>query len=223
MKVGSKKMTEEAVVTEDIVEIVEERTLFAKIYDLGGDRRRMVASRSPIHYQDEDGKFQDIDMDIEDGRVCKCSYDMSIYGDKLGYHGKAPDGTDIEMELETEWKTPKIEGNVATYEDIQDGVDLVIEFMPYGIRMNRVLKGPDSCREAVFRMKNGKGVKGRVLAAGGDAEGRKAEIDVEELSSNSDGTEVRFKQVWTGRVAVMDETTRKKSWSDEVEYPVVID
>lgn len=223
-------MTEEAVAvqdpTEGLEEIVEERTLFAKVYDRGGGRRRMVASQTPIHWQDEDGKFQDIDTTIEDGKVWKCSYEAELLKGAVGYRGTDPKGGPMGIELLADYVEPEIEGNRAVYKDVMKDVDFVIEFYPNGIRANRIVKSAEGERECHYKITRPAGADGKIANMGQDSKGQKAELEtVEEpcVAESDDVMQKVFVQKWTGRVAKMDEKTRKREWSDEVEYPVMID
>jgi len=44
-------------------ELVQQRTLHSKTFDLGGDQRRLVSRRDPMHY-DNNGVFEDVDVSI---------------------------------------------------------------------------------------------------------------------------------------------------------------
>lgn len=45
-------------------ELVNERTLVSKVYDLGGNKRHAIFHEAPIHYPDETGALQDIDITV---------------------------------------------------------------------------------------------------------------------------------------------------------------
>ena len=206
-------------------ELVEERTLYAKVYDLGGKRRRMVASQQPIHYEDEDGKFQDIDTTIVDGRVHKCPYDVSLQG--VGYAGKGPKGKTIQVELLSAADVePVCEGCVATYPEVAKDTDFVVVFRPNGIESFLVLKSADAPREARIALTHARDVEARVHSNAADAKQRKAQVEVavEVKATQIDEETARtvYKQTWTGNVAEMDPTTRKRTWTQDAEYPVII-
>jgi len=204
-------------------EILEARTRTAKTFDLGGRRKRLVVNTSNIHYKDDEGKLQDIDCSVEDGRVCRCDYDVSLLDGKVGYAGTDPKGKRIELELLDAQAEPIIEGNVVTYSDAQEACDVVLTFLPGGIRFNRVLKDASALKGVRFRSLREEGALGRLLNLGADSKGRKTQLSVSEEPSTASVGERIISQEWTGKVAKMDKETRKRVWVEDVAYPVTID
>jgi len=210
-------------------ELKELRTLNAKIFDTSdepgeGNRRLVARHLNPMHY-DNDGVLEDIDMTVENGGVHKCGYDVDLYPDKIGYHGTAPDGKAIELELLENYVEPTIDGNKVTYPNVSQNVDLQIIFLPTMIRVNRILKAQGAKKRAQFRVKREEGIKGKLLNLGADSEGKKTELqNVEHETGNPH--EKLITQTWSGKVAVMNKDTRKKEWSakpEDIKYPVTID
>ena len=83
---------------------------------------RLVSSVSPQHY-DNHGILDDIDMNVENNGVHKCNYDIDLYPDRIGYHGHAPDGKIIELELLEDYVKPVIKDNIVTYPNVSTSVD----------------------------------------------------------------------------------------------------
>jgi len=205
-------------------ELVQQRTLCSKTYDLGDYERRLVCSQEPMHY-DNNGVLEDINMCVENNGVHKCGYDVDLFTDKIGYYGTAPDGKAISVELEEIYVEPVIDGNKVTYPDVSKDTDLVIVFQPLSIRVNRVLKSKNAKKSVIFKIKREEGLEGDLRSLGADAEGKKTKLSVaENLTGVKD--EVQYVQTWSGDVAVMNPTTRKKEWSnkdEDVKYPIEID
>jgi len=122
-------------------ELIEKRTQNGKVFDRGDGFHEHHYKTHTIHYKDTEGRFQDISMDIDNGGVHKCDYDVDLYTDRVGYHGTDPNGKKIELELTgVTYKAPIIKANVATYKNIENGVDFEIDFQPGQIKVNRILK-----------------------------------------------------------------------------------
>jgi hypothetical protein len=203
-------------------ELIELRTQCTKIFDLGNNQKQIVAKTSAIHYKNIRGEWNDLDPTIVGLKVEKAPYNVELFTDKIGYKGIDPSGKNIELELmDIPFKTPIIEKNKAIYKDIETDVDFEFEFMPNRIKAKRILKSVNANKKAVYRSKREKDAMGRLSNLGVDNEGRKAKISVLENISGLD--EKIITQVFKDQVMKMNKTTRKREWSSEVKYPVIID
>jgi len=52
-------------------EVIELREEGAKTFDRGDGKFTLAASRTPIHYKDDEGLYQDIDLNIVNGKIDK--------------------------------------------------------------------------------------------------------------------------------------------------------
>jgi hypothetical protein len=204
------------------VELIDARTLKSKTYDLGHGRRRLDVFDYHVHYRSDDGKLHDVDTTIEDGRVWRCGYEAQLDG--AGFTGKGPRGRMFGVKLCVDAVDPVIEGSVATYRDILKDTDFVITFMPNGVRAQQVLKTPDAPKSAQYELLRDAGLEVLLGGSGVDANDCKLELDVaiDDVSTSDGVTTYLYTQIWTGRVAQMDEVTRKRSWVDTATYPVII-
>jgi hypothetical protein len=105
---------------EQYTEVLEKRTAVSKTFDKGNKSYTLVASRKPIHYTDEDGKFQEIDLNIVDGKIEKNFYKIELLTDCIGYSiVSRQDNSRIDVKLrkigikDIEYSTPTISGNKA--------------------------------------------------------------------------------------------------------------
>ena len=206
-------------------ELTELRGECFKHYDLedGKGTQRLVAKAGPIHYKDGRGDWQDVSTRIENGRVDKCAYSMELLVDKVGYKGVDPKGKEVELELTgVSYKAPAIVGNRATWEEIEKDVNFYIEFTPKSIRVKRVLKTQSANKTAVFRSLREEGAAGKVVHLGIDGEGKKTKLIITEQPTGVTN-EKRITQIFDNKVMKMDKATRKRKWSADVVYPVIID
>ena len=129
------------------VEIKELRTRHSRTFYKGNGKFRLESSIGPLHYQDENGAWQPVNMTIKDMKVTQGDYDAELLGDWYGYTIKKDDdkgGMRIRLRsiggMVPQYKKPVIKGNVACWNDIVPGVDLLIRFHPTRVRIWRKLK-----------------------------------------------------------------------------------
>jgi len=212
-------------------EIVEMRTEFAKVFDIGSGKQQMVVRRDPMHYLDEHGNWEDLEFVIADGELQKACYDANLLPGKIGYRMTNKDGQVVEIELISvpeDLKNPAAAGNTAVWENVTDGVNVSISFMIDKILFLIQLQHENTKREYTFRILKDKEMPGQVIFAGADAEGRPVNLEQNEGEKKEierDGTtceEGTITSKFTGKVIVMDAKTRKRTFSDDVKYPVTI-
>jgi hypothetical protein len=215
-------------VDKETMEIKAERTEFSKTFYVTDTERRLEASRSPIHVQNKKGEWDDITCEIKNNKVTKCPYKAKLLKDKIGYQLEQEDSF-IEIELsDAKYTTPVIEGNTATWKNLTAGVDVTIAFTPQGASLVRVLKNKSAKKSAEYRILLPEDRAEHISFNGKDAEGKNTHLEQKEKSSKNKkrkGTKLVEKVIidkFCGEVAEIDEVTRKRSYSKDVAYPVVV-
>jgi hypothetical protein len=199
------------------------RTLRSKTYflDTYGTRRRLVSYLENIHYQADSG-LEEIDMNISDGKIHKCDYDIELLEGKVGYKGTDPKGKKIELELlDVVHNPPEIDGNVAIYKNVSKDTDLQLIFLPDKIKVLRILKSNKAPLIARFRSNREVGAAGKLAHMGVDGKERRTKLTIDELDISE--TEKTITQIFDNKVIKTDPKTRKREWSEDITYPVVID
>lgn len=207
---------------DDMKELREKRTRMTKTYQKGEDHFALVSNPEglPLHTL-KDGLWEDYDLSIESGRVACADYDVRILEGAIGYEGTDPQGRHIRLELEGKWSEPELHENMATWVGVAPGVDFCLAFDIDRIRAVRVLHNAEAERTAVYWHERDKQAIGGLLNVGSDMKERPAELEVtEELRGE---TSRKITQTFTGRVLHIDEVTRNRSWSENPEYPLLLD
>jgi len=209
-------------------EILKLRGENSKTYELDNGQKQLQGFKKSIHYKD--GKeLKDIDTNIEGDRVTRAPYIAILTKDKIGFTFKKKEtGEEILVELdrlgdkEIPYQLPLISGSSALYEDVDKDVDIKIQFNNTGGRMFRILKSPEAEKKAIFHIKqNKKGLRISPKFIGTDAKGKPLELKTRPILETD--YEVYIEDIFTGHTISVDEKTRVRSLSDEVDYPVIID
>jgi len=222
-------------------EELHKRQMFSKTFHKGCGSYSIVATMHPLHYEDKDHNFQEIDCCIEDGRVEKTVYTATLLTDKIGYSIVADeDGSRIDVKLNTiggnsiPYYSPTIEDNKAIWHDITTDVDFIIEFAPTKVRCWKRLKSAQAAKDITFTVieddkKKLLRVINRIVGYDADGKPTKQKIDKGEeniyktVETEVDVKEYTWKQTFEDKIIVRDEETRVKKFSDVVVYPVMID
>lgn len=208
-------------------EVVSRRSSHGKTFDLGGNQYRVRAGIAPVHFHDPHGKqWEDIDLTVtERGGELIC--DTAGYTVRLGkdipramIESAVGDG-DVELD--------KIPGGKVTANSVHlDGNEVVwtfdndlsvhAELRPRAVEFYKLLGSDKSPRRFEWRInKATKQIKLKGQSAGKDNGKRNLQM-VSEL----DGA--RYVEEWTGKVGkIQDAKTRRKSWVDEADYPILVD
>jgi hypothetical protein len=216
------------IVKKDTLEIPSMRTEFSKTFYVTDTQRRLVSSRAPIHVKDKNGEWVDITCEIKRRKATYCPYDGKLLKDKIGYQ-MIKDDLFIEIELlGFDYKEPIIEGNIAKWENVSKGVDVVIQFTPTHATIARILKNKSARKTCDYRIIMPEKRAEHISFGGMDSKSRKVHLEQKEKSVKKikrKGKEL-VEKVITDRflqeTVNMDEVTRKREWVKEVEYPVVI-
>ena len=209
-------------------EVIKLRGENNKTYELDNGQYQLQGFKKDIHYKD--GKeLKDIDPNIEGDRVTRAPYIAVLTKDKIGFTFKKK-STDEEILVELDklgdkeipYQLPLISGSNAFYEDVDKDIDILIQFNNTGGRMFRILKSPEAEKKAVFHIKQDKkGLRISPKFFGHDAKGRPLNLKTKPILETD--YDVYIEDIFTGQTVSVDEKTRVRSLSDEVEYPVVID
>ena len=196
-----------------MIELVELRQSHAKHWLTGHDENgdALVTARKtlvPIHYE-RDGEWVDIKPEWTAGVLSGVPYTASLYG--VGCS---------EMRLLDQDGPHTVEGHRVWWRGIVPQTDAVLIASATRLQLHLILHGPRAPRSFRFATDNTLKVGGRdnidrlVERVGHE---QHYELDVTHASEGNVVT-----KAWSGRVKAVDPSTRKKSWSDDVIYPVRI-
>lgn len=214
-------------------EVVEKRTEFGKTWDLGGGTYHMSTSIGPVHYKDEQGRWQEIDLTLkavetEGGliyRMDKAAYTVEIMPDRVAWRYMSRAGGFLDMELLTVNGEPvdysqmrhRVDGNVLFWNDVAPGVDIKLCLYRKKVEDFKRFDAPTKLTWRVYRSPDFGGEFQEKLAGW-----EPKSMDRLEILSALDGE--RFTEEWTGRVSrVVDKRTRRKAWADDAQVPVIVD
>lgn len=213
------------------VEVVEKRTERSKTFSIGPNTFHLSQSIGPVHYKDENGDWQEIDLtfraaETEGGlvyRMDKAAYIAEVFTDRVGWRHTSREGWWRQVELlaidgrPVEYGgTVRVNDNVVLYDGVAPGVDMKV--CAYRLKSEVFKKLEQPC-ELTWRVTQSDGAGGtfQEKTAGWDKGG-----DTLEMVTRLEGE--TFTERWTGRVSkVVDKRTRRKAWTTEPEYPVVVD
>lgn len=208
-------------------EVLRRRNLVSKTYDLGSGQFRLMQSMGPIHYQEDDGSWQEIDLTPEDRgdhwRIERGLYRLTIWKDAPGieYESRAGGAATVALDSIAGAKprvvAPKMDGLCCRWANCAEDFDLELTFRPVGIQWVKALKSDRAPREWAFTVEErGKPVEQRL--AGKDAAERA--LDLSDTLTEGGGRRL-IVETFGGRASeVVDRKTRRRAWSDAVEYPV---
>lgn len=228
-----------------IRELVDQRTVRAKVFDLGNGKRRIIQKIGKVHYVAEDGTLQDIELvaqiDANGDIVAHHSlpYRFRVHRQGVGfdYETKA-DGGKISLRLDRIGErtfdrnrsyTVANQGRRITFTDIDDGLDIAFELTRFGVRTYRVVKHDSAARSWRWEIECDAISESKVHKSkieGEDAEGRAvnvvAKIGTATILGNGRRRYVS-EESWSGEIVRRDLVTRIPSWNINPAYPVLID
>jgi len=205
-------------------EIIEKRRPHCKVFDLGGRRRKLIASVAPLHYV-RDGKIEDIDTTPFRGdrhfEVTKAPYRLKIDPERPAYLYTNENGRQVEVELIEVGGAPiqaaqgiQEDAGVIRWVNIAPQTDVMFKPLRKGIEALVVLYGPEAPRQWKWRVR---GEKELLLSP----KGHDARQQVLELSHQWDGDELTIE--WAGRATSRQKLRQKQGFSEDIFWPVVID
>lgn len=224
------------------VEIIAKRRYNAKTYDLGGGIFKSVGVLGAVHYKenpaDPQETWKEIDLTIRDDAVGpdkiadKTFYDLKIFTDRVGYSYASRRGGQVNVELveiggqpvDTNRFTVRYEGNQLFWDDVADGVNLKIQLRPLSAEIFKQLADENAPRSFRWLVTESPDSHASFRRASGGFDDKRRHLEMLTTTTPITMTSFFFDEEWTGRVAIKhDLSTRKKTWSDEAVYPVIID
>ena len=228
-----------------IRELVHLRTLRGKVFDLGGDRQRVIQKIGRVHYVDEDGSLQDIELETEidsAGNITahkSLPYEIIVHRNGVGFDYRSKiDGGSISLRLDRigerefdrsrEYSVNR-QGRRITFTDLDDGLDIVFELTRFGVRTYRIVKHEAAARSWRWEIEcdavsEAKIHKSRIEGVDANDYSLNVVAKIGTATLLGNGRRRYFSEEnWTGQVARLDLTTRIKSWVADVAYPVLID
>ena len=140
-------------------EVTNLRSKHSKTFYKGDNKYTLVSSQTPLHYEDEEGKLRDIDLEIVDGKIVDNIYKVDLLTDKIGYSAVSrKDNGRIDVRLEKSgdidipYFTPTISGNKAIWIDVATDTDFIIEFRPQRVRCWKRLKSDKASKDVSLKM-----------------------------------------------------------------------
>ncbi|WP_431897990.1 DNRLRE domain-containing protein [Nonomuraea sp. bgisy101] len=148
-----------------VKEVPGKRSRFGTVYELEDGRHQAEISSHPVHYQDANGDWQDIDTRLEG-----VSEDGFVHGnDKTGFSSRFGDRSDKLAKIklgdrhvtlgvagESRQVTPAVTESTITYPGMWDGADLVFKLTAEGVKEYVVLhRAPAPGTTFAFTVKTG--------------------------------------------------------------------
>jgi len=213
------------------VEVVEKRTERGKTFDLGNGQFHLSTSVAPVHYRDASGDWQEIDLgfrfvETPHGtmfRMDKAAYICDVFTDRVGWRHTSREGwwrqcvlTHVDGVPVAYDGLPRVNDNVVLYDKVTP--DLDVKVCAYRLKSEKFHR-PAKPMTLTWRVTSSECAGGsfQEKTKGWDKDG-----DTLEMLSVLDGE--TFTETWTGRVSkVVDKRTRRKAWTTEPEYPVMVD
>jgi hypothetical protein len=221
-----------------LAEIETLRTVNSKTFDMGAGVFTAIHAICPIHWQDIDGTWQEIDTTLDEtGSPNSTQYDITISASGIGYSDKIS-GDSVTVSLtaigdtpasQFNIGTPAISGNTATWSDVVPGVDIYLEAMPAGARFHAIIKSATAPTSFTVQYTQPASLTSTVVdmtANGTDAAGLTCQVTASESTptTNADGqTVTSVTYTFSGNVRVVNPTSRNASWQPTPTYPVDID
>lgn len=200
-------------------------------------------SIAPMHYYKKN-QWHDIDLNFEDKET---HYEMNkslmtviVEKDKIKYSHRSREYGRVDVELQsigniTEFNIkPRVSCNQIFYDQVIPGLDIKVQLGPIRTFLFKKISDDTIPKKFVWKVSEDKKSFCNLVREtnGVDADNNSTKMnnsitnEVEKTSSETGNlfNEFLFLEEWTGEVSkIIDSKTRKKEWSREVIYPVIID
>ncbi len=216
---------------ENGIELIGRRTSHSKSFDVGDNKIKLVCSaRTPFHYRDERGRFQDIDTDVQidpsSGTLFAGSlpFRFAVLREGVGFeYTSRRDGKRFRVTLvragdrvlPPELLAPRHEANRIIFQDVVPGLDIEFVVNAGGVKTLRTIKNADAPHKLYWIVEGADDRVSQELTCR-DAKYRKVK-----------GTLAIDGEMWVETieqsVRVRDRSTRIPRWTNEVAYPIVVD
>lgn len=234
-------------------EIVALRTKTGKVFDMGGEKRRVEQRIGPVHYPDpSDGRWRTIDVRfVQKGNkylVDKTVYDLEIDPSKLQYSFTRKKGGHVSVRLTHIDNTPivqlplnitpEIENDKLHLRAILPDLDFYFRARSCGVDTFKILKSGSAPRKFTWevREQNAEHIIVKTKTSGVDnadklpREFRKVQARIKMAHIVGEkilvGNEYvySFSEEFTGKIVEIDKKTRVPTYVDNAEiYPIIID
>ena len=226
-------------VPHDLPEIRPLRAMHSKTFDLGRGKRKLVQFVGPIHWRDGE-RWEDIDLEPrhqDDGmlRVDQAPYKLIVdptttilrHESRLtGLRARA--GIIAIGGKAVTLPAPVVEDGRIRWLQVVDGVDLELRLTPTGAQWLRHIHHADAPHSFTWTVQRQEAFDGdRIVeqGAGEDAGREKAGVTLRRSEARAINGWVKWEteETFDRRVSrILDRKTRRRGWSDEVQYPVVL-
>jgi len=220
---------------EGLEEKKEQRLANAKIYSLGGLKRRICITNEPLHFTDERGQLQDIELtpvDLGDSlEIQSAPYRARVSKEKIAVLFSARQsahGVMSELIFDGEVPYPQIKENSILWENVYHDLDIELKFFERKCEFFKILKTESAPKSLTWEYTSTSGFAGEVQEdiqgwdSGKDPRGFKRYIELVSETEKISSRKWRTKETFTGKVFLRDEN-RIKRLSNDVQYPVIID
>ena len=222
-------------------EIVSLRTEVSKTFDLGDGQRKLVKHQGPIHYKGPgSSEFVEIDLTpVDQGDhwlVDSGPYLLKIFKHNCEIEYTSAQGGTYKVKLTKLGHIPVrdldtvpviIDGNIH-FNNISHGVDIYLDIRPNKIEWFKVLHHENTITDFEWEVEeedNGQATVNNVTKGWDNAKAnlRCSNTIGPKISSNG-FSKYSVKETFHKQTSkIVDKTSRKKEWVDEVEYPILID
>lgn len=207
-------------------ELVNKRTPFSKLTDLGNGRKRLRISRAPLHYIDKDGKLADIDLtpSLRGGKhlIDKAPYVLQIDPVVPAYRYVSASGQQVEVELveaggkPIAMRPPERQRHLFAWPQVAPDTDYMIRPLRWGCSTYMKVASAQAPRTWTWRVRGDYGLLQPLT--GTDSSGKRLE-----LVQKFDGEYLTLQ--WTGRATsrALLRDAKAGAWTTDLTYPLLID
>lgn len=230
-------------------EIVAQRTMRSKLFDLGDGVRHLSTRLAPAHFRADPANtaepWGEVDTDIQDlggGQwgVRDTFYEVT-FDSTPGYSYRSKRGPDVRCRLFRVGNAApnlanvvvEVDGDRLWWRNVAPGLDMYALCRPGYVEIFKVLADASAPRSYTWTVQeiiddtDGRPAQFRRQTAGTDAAKDRLEIttDVTARPNPAPGRrEFRYRETWTGRVSrIVDRQTRQRAWFNDPVYPVLVD
>lgn len=232
-------------------EVIKDRRINGKTFDMGNGKFKSVTHmEGMVHYKndmlDDNEPFKEIDLTIDAHACCnKAPYQIRIYTDKVGYtyRSKIKGRVDVELveiggqPVDNNRFTVRIKGDQLFWDNVADDIDMRSDLRSYNVEIFKQLRTANAARKLKWLIREDVDSSCSFVKLTEGVDSAKPKPQLMEIHTvvgretikTSKETGNKFKQyyyeeIWTGRISkIIDRSSRRKVWSDDVVYPCIID
>lgn len=142
-------------------ELVSKRTIDSRTWEMPSGQHVTQIASGPVQWQDARGAWHDLDLGLRSGADgwSAAGGDVAIklparLDESPGGSVRVTDGqgNSLSMVLLGDPAAGAVDGDVATYRGVLDGVDVRLQAVAGGLKEDVILRGPDASRDLVYRL-----------------------------------------------------------------------